>query len=232
MDLERYRDNLDHPARKNKRNKEEPTRQPREGNRLYCIVWEDNDLFKVGLGSNKNARESSAIRSITRYFTYDKVIPGDRKEWRTDLPGLDRKAWGDCQRFEMVAATAIKTRLRAEAAGAVGLEWFFRKDLQDVSWEEELTAATHDALAFSALESEVDWTEYSSQRAGGSPGADPRLHGFSQRDAWRTKRNAHGQCALKDCGAALTDHAVPRDRFLYCSDVHATDDLAQRLPIS
>ena len=148
MDLESYRDNLDHPARLDKRGRPEPTRQLRKDNRLYCLVWTKNDLFKVGLGSGKNARDTSALRSITKYFAHDGITPGRPDEWRADLRALDDKAWGDGQRFEMVFATALKERLNAQAAGAVGLEWFFRRDLHLVEWEGELTAATIQALCF------------------------------------------------------------------------------------
>jgi hypothetical protein len=165
--LERYRDNLDHPARLDKRGRPEPTRQLRKGNRLYCLVWDTHELFKVGLGSGKNARDASALRSITKYFAHDGITPERPDEWRADLPALDDKAWGDGQRFEMVFASALKERLNAEAAGAVGLEWFFRRDLHLVQWDEELTAATHQALNFSGLDQpEVRWAKQAA-RAGG-----------------------------------------------------------------
>lgn len=171
MDLERYRDNLDHPARRDKRDRPEPTRQLRKANRLYCLVWAKNDLFKIGLGSGKTGRDYSALRSITKYFAFDGITPGRPDEWRADLRALDDRAWGDGQRFEMVFATALKERLNAEAAGAVGLEWFFRRDLHLVQWEEELRAATNRALCFSGLnQPEVAWAKQAA-RAGGLPGA-------------------------------------------------------------
>jgi hypothetical protein len=233
VDLERYRDNLDHLARLNKRKKKEPTRQPRWNNRLYCLVWADNDLFKVGLGSGEKARDSSALKSIKRYFDFDRVTPGKFDEWRADLPALDSRAWGDGQRFEMVFATALKRRLNAGAAGAVGLEWFFRRDLQLVQWEEELKAATATALHFSGLEQPtVDWVKQPSPLASAPHrGAG----GSSQRDAWRTTRNKRGGCAMKGCGAPVTDQDVRQDGFLYCSEAHATVDRSvghppERLP--
>ena len=219
--LEHYRDNADHPARK------DPTRRARKNNRLYCLVWADNDLFKVGLGSGKNARDVSALQSITKYFAYDGIIPGSFDEWRADIRALDRRAWGDGQSFEMVFATALKERLDAEAAGAVGLEWFFHRDLHLVQWETELTAATATALDFSGMEQPgVEWAKQPSLLAGESPGLPKG--GSSQRDAWRTMRNQRGQCAMKDCLAPITDGEVRQAGFLYCSDAHATADRDER----
>lgn len=190
MDLESYRDNLDHPARLDKRGRPEPTRQLRKDNRLYCLVWTRNDLFKVGLGSGKNARGTSALRSITKYFAHDGITPGRPDEWRADLRALDDKAWGDGQRFEMVFATALKERLNAQAAGAVGLEWFFRRDLHLVEWEVELTAATIQALRFSGLDQpEVRWIKQA-VRADAPPGAG--LSGVAPRSATHGKGNKVG----------------------------------------
>ncbi len=217
----RYRDDPEHPARLNKRRLPEPTRQPRKSNRLYCLVWADHDLFKVGLSSGENARDLSAVRAIRKYFEHEGVTPGGFIEWRAELPQLEGAAWGDCQRLEMVVATALKRRLGASAAGAVGLEWLTGKDLQLVAWKDKLTAAAIDALHFSDFDPQVEWTEYTPRRPTDSAGA-------SQRDAWRTMRNRRGQCAIKDCEAAVTDHAVRQGGFLYCSDAHATVDLAQR----
>ena len=225
MDLERYRDNLDHEARRNKRGQPEPTRQLRKDSRLYCLVWAENDLFKVGLGSGKNARGASALRSITKYFSYDGITPGRPDEWRADLRVLDDRAWGDGQRFEMVFATALKQGLGAEAAGAVGLEWFCHRDLQMVQWEEALTAATNKALRFSGLhQPEVRWAKQSPGRVRQPPGSGLIKSGSSQRDAWRTTRNKRGDCAKKGCGALVSDQDVRQDGFLYCSEAHATVD--------
>lgn len=216
MDLERYRDDPDHRARR------DPTRRPRKNNRIYCLVWTENDLFKVGLGSGKIARDASALRSITKYFAYDGVTPGRPDEWRADLRVLDGRAWGDGQRFEMVFATALKERLNAGAAGAVGFEWFFRRDLHLVQWEEELKAATATALHFSGLEQPtVEWVKQPSPLASEPHGG---AGGSSQRDAWRTTRNRGGECAMKGCGALVTDQDVRQDGFLYCSEAHATVD--------
>jgi hypothetical protein len=156
----------------------------------------DHDVFKVGLSSGQNARDVSGVRTISKYFEHDGVTPGTFIEWRAELPALEGAAWGDCQRLEMVVATAVKRRLGASAAGAVGLEWLTRHDLQLVSWQEELTAAAVDALLFSGLEPQVEWTESTPRRA-----SDSQIHGASQRDAWRTMRNRRGQCAMKACGA-------------------------------
>lgn len=224
----RYRDDPDDPARRNRHGRREPTRQPRRDNWLYCTVWADNNLFKIGLSSGKNVRETSAVRAIERYFARRNEAPGARTEWRTEfLPGLDNKAWGDCQRLEMVFATALKRRLRAGAAGAVGLEWFWRPGLQDVPWRDELTAAAAEALDFSGLDPQVEWKQPIPRSARDSSEAPPRIQGPSQRDAWRTRRNRSGHCALKDCGAEVGDGSVPREGFLYCSDAHATADLCE-----
>jgi hypothetical protein len=178
-------------------------------------VWTDHDLFKVGLSSKKSNRDTAAIRSLGKYFKHDQIA--SCKGWRTELPGLDEEEWGDCQRFEMVAAAAVRKRLSARSAGAVGLEWLFREGLDRVSWKAELTSATNDALEFSGFKSQVAWLEYT-----------PRVAADSQRDAWRTMRNRRGQCALKGCGAAVIPEAAPADGFLYCSDAHATADRDQR----
>lgn len=137
----RYRHDPEHPARLNKQGQPEPTRQPRRGNRLYCLVWPDHDVFKVGLSSGQNARDVSAVQAISKYFAHEGVTPGSFIEWRAELPALEGAAWGDCQRLEMVVTTAVKRRLGASAAGAVGLEWLTRDDLQRVAWKEELTVA-------------------------------------------------------------------------------------------
>ncbi len=187
------------------------------------MVWADQDLFKVGLSSGRNARDVSAVRSIHKYFDHAGVTPGSFIEWRAELPALEGAAWGDCQRVEMVVATAVKRRLGASAAGAVGLEWLTREDLQLVAWKDELTAAAVEALPFSGLEPRVEWSEYTPGRA-----SDTQISGAPQRDAWRTTRNWRGQCAMKECGAALTDHAALQDGFLYCSDAHAALDLVRR----
>jgi hypothetical protein len=193
-------------------------------------VWTENDLFKVGLGSGKIARGSSALRSITKYFAYDSVAPGGFDEWRADLWALDGRAWGDGQRFEMVFATALKERLNAGAAGAVGLEWFFRRDLHLVHWDKELSAATATALQFSGFEqSTVEWVKQPSRLSTEPPGFRLPAGGSPQRDAWRTTRNKRGECAMKGCGATVTDQDVRRDGFLYCSEAHATVDSHSRI---
>jgi hypothetical protein len=87
------------------------------------MVWAQHDLFKVGLSSGLNARDVSADIAITRYFAFDGVRPGASIEWRAELRDLEGAAWGDCQRFEMVFASALKRQLGTSAAGAVGLEW-------------------------------------------------------------------------------------------------------------
>jgi len=138
-------------------------------------VWTDHDLFKVGLSSKKSNRDTAAIRSLVKYFKTDPVA-SCTGWWRTELPGLDGEAWGDCQRFEMVAAAAVRRRLNAKSAGAVGFEWFFREGLDRVSWKADLTSATKDALEFSGFESQVAWTEYTTTVAAGRrPRVDPRL---------------------------------------------------------
>jgi len=59
--MSRYVHDAEHPARLNKKGRREPTRQPRYANRLYCLVWADHDLFKLGLGSGGgSARSASA----------------------------------------------------------------------------------------------------------------------------------------------------------------------------
>lgn len=160
--MNRYLDDPKDPRRRDKRDRPEPTRQPRRDNCLYCMVWADHDLYKFGLSSKRSARETSAIRTITKYFAYadEGFVPQSFEGWRTELPELDGYAWGDCQRFEMVVATAVKKRLKASAAVTLGLEWFAREDLQDVSWKDELTDATAEALEFSGLKQPVEWTKY------------------------------------------------------------------------
>lgn len=44
----------------------------------------------------------------------------------------------------------------------LGLEWFTRGNLQAVSWKDELTAATAEAVKFSGLKQPAEWTEYTS----------------------------------------------------------------------
>ena len=174
MDRKRYRDLDKDDAQR------DPTRRLRKNSRIYCLVWTENDLFKVGLGSGKNTRDASALRSITKHFADLGVTPGRPDGWRADLRALDGRAWGDGQRFEMVFATALKERLNAEAAGAVGLEWFFRHDLHLVQWEEELRAAINQALRFSGLDQpEVKWVKQAG--ANGPPGAGLSWGGSSQR---------------------------------------------------
>lgn len=201
----RYQDDPDHRARLNKEGSPEPTRQARYGNRLYCLVWVQHDLFKIGLGSGQNTRDGAAVQSLRRSFEHQGVTPGGFVEWRAEFPQLEGAAWGDCQRLEMVVATALKQRLGARAARAVGLEWLTRGDLQLVAWKEDLTAAALDALDFSGLEPQVEWTEYAPRPTGSDPGA-------SQRDAWRTMRNRRGQCAVKD--AELTSPIERSDKMV------------------
>lgn len=161
--VSRYLDDPEDSRRRDKRNRPEPTRQPRYGNRLYCMVWADHDLYKFGLSSARSARDTSAIRTIKKYFAAEEgFVLQSYEGWRTELPELDGYAWGDCQRFEMVVATAVKKRLRASAAVTLGLEWFTRKDLQDVSWKDDLTDATAEAVQFTGLKQPVEWTKYTS----------------------------------------------------------------------
>lgn len=87
----------------------------------------------------------------TEHFSHEAVVPAEITELRAELPQLEGAAWGDCQRLEMVFATAVKRRLGAASAPAVGLEWLTRKDLDGVDWKAELRAAASDALAFSDL---------------------------------------------------------------------------------
>jgi hypothetical protein len=226
--MARYRHDPDHPARLNKQGRPEPTRQPRYANRLYCLIWPDHDLFKLGLGSGKNARDASALQSITKYFGHEAVVPGAFVEWRAELPELEGAAWGDCQRFEMVFATAVKRRLGASAADAVALEWLTRPDLDHVVWKDELGAAAAEAMRFSGLEGTVEWAEYTPRRATHPHAAHPRIHGPSQLDAHRTMRNNRGVCAMKGCGAPLHDAPVGDGRFRYCSADHASVDSQAR----
>jgi len=207
----RYRHDPNHPARS------DTTRQLRRDNRLYCVVFPTHDLFKVGLSSGKNARGTKAVDAITRYLRYEQARPDNPLEWRAELPGLDDHEWGECQRLEMVFATLLKQSLQAEAAGAVGFEWFTRPDLDSVEdWRSELTSTLKEALAFSRLTTAFEWKEW--VRPQGEPGAP-------QRNAHRTMRNREGRCARRRCGAALTDDAVQRGPFFYCCEDHATADL-------
>jgi hypothetical protein len=216
----RYLDDPGDPARLNKQGRPEPTRQPRRHNRLYCMIWPDHDLFKVGLSSGVNARDISAARSIAKYFAHRNIVPESYVEWRAELPMLEEAPWGDCQRLEMVFATAVKQRLKASAASAVGLEWLTCTDLDQIAWKEELTEAATAALRFSGLEPSVKWSEFI-----------PR-HGLAQLDAHRTMRNGRGLCAMKDCGAQLPPRPVTRGGFEYCSEAHAQRDSDARTALT
>lgn len=44
----------------------DPTKQPRHGNRLYCLVFPDHNLFKIGLGSGRGGRSGKAIDTIKK----------------------------------------------------------------------------------------------------------------------------------------------------------------------
>lgn len=224
----RYRDDPKHPSRLNKQGRPEPTRQPRFGNRLYCMVWTDHDLFKVGLSSGRNARDNSAVQAMGKYFGHEGVMPGSFIEWRAEVPAVEGAAWGDCQRLEMVFATAIKRRLGASAAAAVGLEWLTRENLDNVAWRDELTAAATKALQFSGLDSTIDWEEYTPLGGGDSGSSHPRIHGPAQLDAHRTMRNKRGVCAMKSCGVSLSEGAVLSGPFRYCSVTHAERDAQSR----
>lgn len=216
MDRKRYRDLDKDDAQR------DPTRRLRKNSRIYCLVWTENDLFKVGLGSGKNTRDASALRSVTKHFAHVGVTLGRPDGWRADLPALDGRAWGDGQRFEMVFATALSERLEAGAARDVGFEWFCGTNLHLVQWEEELREATVRALDFSGLEqSTVEWVKQLSPLASEPHGG---AGGSSQRNAWRTTRNKRGECAMKDCGALVSEQDVRQDGFLYCSEAHATVD--------
>jgi hypothetical protein len=223
-----YQHNPNHPARLNKNGRPEPTRQPRHDNRLYCMVWPDHQLIKVGLSSGRNKRDASAVVAITKYLVHDGVIPGRFTEWRAQIPELDGAAWGDCQRLEMVFATSLKRRLGASAAGAVGLEWLTRDAVGLVSWIDELIPAAVEALTFAGLDGPVDWIEYTPRPVTQARVDNPRIHGASQRDAWRTMRNRHGECAMRGCGVGINAGAVQNDRFRYCSDAHAVKDATER----
>jgi hypothetical protein len=140
--------------------------------------------------------------------------------WRGELPFMEGATWGDCQRFEMVVATALKRRIKASSASALGFEWLTRSQLEAVDWPEELGAASGEAITFSGLRGEVRWEEYTA-----TPGAvDARNRGPAQLDAHRTMRNNRGVCALKGCEAPLMSLAVKRGRFDYCSAEHAGQD--------
>jgi len=191
-------------------------------NRLYCLVWADHDLFKLGLGSGaKSARSASARKSIARYFGSEAFAPGTLVEWRAELPFLEGAPWGDCQRFEMVFATDLKRRLKASVADAVGIEWLTKGGLENVAWKAELTLATEAAMDFTGLDASVQWDEYRPRQHAplGSPHA--RIQGASQLDSHRTRRNRNGQCALKGCRAPLPEPPAVGGRFLYCSEAHA-----------
>lgn len=208
----RYRDDPAHPARLNKQGRPEPTRQPRFGNRLYCMVWTEHDLLKVGLSSGRNARDTSAVQAVAKYLGHEGVAPGSFVEWRAELPALDGAAWGDCQRLEMVFATAIKRRLGAPPAGAVGLEWLTRGELDEVVWRDELTAAAVEALQFSGRDAAVEWEEYTPRHEAHPAGSQRRIGGPSQLDAHRTMRNQRGMCAMKDCSptrGSCTPRPIP-----------------------
>lgn len=220
--MSRYVHDAEHPARRNKNGRPEPTRQPRYANRLYCLVWADHDLFKLGLGSGgRSARSASARKSIARYFGSEAFTPGTLVEWRAELPFLEGQPWGDCQRLEMVFATALKRRLEASVADAVGLEWLTRGGLENVAWKAELTLAAEAAMVFTGLDASVQWDEYRTRQHAprGSPNA--RIQGASQLDSHRTMRNRSGQCAMRGCGAPLPELPAVRGRFLYCSEAHA-----------
>ena len=153
----RYRHDPNHPARLNQHGAAEPTRQPRFHTRLYCIVWEEHDVLKVGLGSGTSDRSRPATESLARYLSYEGVSPGPFDEWRADLPTMEGAPWGDCQPLEMVFATAVKRRLGATAACAIGLEWLTREHLDEVNWNAVLDAAAADALHYSRIDCSAAW---------------------------------------------------------------------------
>jgi len=233
MTTVRYRHDPQHPARLNKNGKPEPTRQPRHNNRLYCLVWADHDLFKVGLGSGRNLRQPSAIKQLSKYLAHENAAPGAHAEWRADLPALEGEAWGDCQRLEMAFASAIKRRLHSAAASAVGLEWQHRAHLELVDWKDELTDAASEALRTEGLGDGVEWAAHDPRRkkapvAGASVVSRKQQPNGSQLDSHRTRRNKVRNCAVKKCPDALADPPVQRDKFLYCSGRHAAEDALAR----
>ena len=137
-----------------------------------------------------------------------------------ELPFMEGATWGDCQRFEIVVATALKRRMKASSASALGFEWLTRRQLEAVDWPEEFGSASGEAITFSGLRGEVDWAEYTPALGA----ADARSRGPAQLDAHRTMRNKRGVCALKGCDAPLTSSAVKRGRFDYCSAAHTGQD--------
>jgi hypothetical protein len=64
----------------NKGGGREPTRQPRHDNRLYCLVWSDHDLLKVGLTSGKNDRDADSNGTLT-------ATHADAPHGRSERPG-------------------------------------------------------------------------------------------------------------------------------------------------
>jgi len=221
----RYRDDPGHPARLNKNGEPSPTRSPRTGNGLYCIVWPEHDLLKLGLSSGGgDARSSSARGALRDYLAHEGAIPGPHTEWRAALPFMEGTTWGDCQRFELVVATALKRRLGASSASALGFEWLTRTHLEAVRWPEELAAASEEALDFSGIRGDVRWEEHAGAGNTEPGSSNHRIHGPAQLDAHRTMRNKRGVCALKGCGAELADNSVTAGGFRYCSASHADDD--------
>ena len=99
------------------------------------------------------------------------------------MPMMEGYDWGDCQRIEMVFATALKRRLGAESAGAVGLEWLYRSNLSEIAWRSELTAAADEALQFSGIAGAVSWDDFTRGVLSSSVGTSSRIHGAAQRDA-------------------------------------------------
>ena len=119
----------------------------------------------------------------------------------------------------MVFATAIKRRLGAASADAIGLEWLIATDLDRVVWQRELAEAAEEALRFSGLDPGIDWHEHVRAASGRSRSA---------RDAHRTMRNKAMLCALKGCGERLPNDPAAHPRFRYCCPDHAERDAQER----
>ena len=147
-------------------------------------------------------------------------------QWRAELPFLEGATWGDCQRFEMVVATALKRRIEASSASALGFEWLTRRQLDTVDWREELGVASAEAIAFSGLQGEMRWEEDTPAPVAQPGAVDAGLRGRAL-DAHRTMRNKRGVCALKGCETPLTSSVANRGRFDYCSSAHADQDAPQ-----
>lgn len=115
----RYRHDPVHPARLNKQGHSEPTRQPRRGDRSYCLVWPDHDVFKIGLSSGQNARNVSAVRTISKYFEHEGVTGGRLGPLHRASGPRGRRRASPCDRCRCARLAGVPSRAGALLATLV-----------------------------------------------------------------------------------------------------------------